>query len=214
MDKISLFTDILPEEREKMQNCFHAAEVIYRTDEIIMEYESSLRKTALILAGQAVLCCSDIDGTEYLIEELNPGNVFGEPFLFPDDTLHYYVRAKSRTTVLFMDYEHILKCCSNSCAFHSRFLSSLIQICAEKSRRQTDRIYILSRTTIQKKLLAYLHTLMLETKSSSVTIPMSYTELAQYLCIDRCAMMRELKHLSDKNIIQKHGRQISLTGAC
>lgn len=210
MEKITLFTHILPEEKEKMRQCFGASEAIYPNNTIVMEYSNSMQKIGLILEGQALLCCSDIDGNEYIIEELKTDSVFGEPFLLPDDTLHYYIRSKCRTRVMFIDYAHVIKRCPNACEHHSQLVSNLLQIVALKSSQQTHRIYILSRTTIQKKLLAYLSSLTSDIRSKTVTIPMSYTDLAQYLGVDRSAMMRELKHLCDEDIIRKNGRMIQL----
>ena len=39
MEHITLFTDILPEEQERMRICFHAREMTFRNGETIMEYE-------------------------------------------------------------------------------------------------------------------------------------------------------------------------------
>ena len=73
-----------------------------------------------------------------------------------------------------------------------------------------ERIYVLSRTTTRKKLLAYLNNLSIQIHSRSVQIPMSYTALAQYLIVDRSAMTRELKNLETEGILTKKGRNICL----
>lgn len=44
----------------------------------------------------------------------------------------------------------------------------------------------------------------------SFSIPFSYTELADYLSVDRCAMMREIKNLRDEGYIKTIGRKITL----
>lgn len=51
MEHITLFTDILPEEQERMRICFHAREMTFRNGETIMEYSSSMKKIGLILYG-------------------------------------------------------------------------------------------------------------------------------------------------------------------
>ncbi len=43
-----------------------------------------------------------------------------------------------------------------------------------------------------------------------LTLPMSYTALAQYLSVDRSAMTRELKSLEEEEILEKKGKQIIL----
>lgn len=39
---------------------------------------------------------------------------------------------------------------------------------------------------------------------------MPYSALAEYLCLDRSAMMRELKRLGDEGLIERNGRHIWL----
>ena len=157
-----------------MRVCFQAREILYKNNEIIMEYSDSMTKIGLIIEGQATLYCCDIDGTEYIMDELHTGNVFGEPFLLPGDSLHYYVRSRSRTRVMFIDYQHVIKRCSNACSHHSQLISNLLQM------------------------------------THTAALSMSYTDLAQYLSVDRSAMMRELKNLCEEQIIAREGRIIHI----
>ena len=210
MEHITLFTDILPEEQERMRVCFHAREMTFRNGETIMEYSSSMKKIGLILYGRAVLNCCDAEGNQHIIDELNKDAVFGEPFLLPTDSQHYYVCATEETRVMFIDYEHVIKRCEQACHHHSQMVSNLLQMTAMQSRQQMERIYVLSRATTRKKLLAYLNNLSSQTHSHSIQIPMSYTALAQYLTVDRSAMTRELKNLEKEGILTKKGRNIRL----
>ena len=54
MEHITLFTDILPEEQERMRVCFHAREMTFRNGETIMEYSNSMKKIGLILYRPAI----------------------------------------------------------------------------------------------------------------------------------------------------------------
>ena len=58
--------------------------------------------------------------------------------------------------------------------------------------------------------MTYLNTLSAEKHSKDLTLPMSYTALAQYLSVDRSAMTRELKNLEAEGIIEKNGKQIHM----
>ena len=210
MEHITLFTDILPEEQERMRVCFKVREKVFQNGETIMEYSSSMKKIGLIQEGRAVLYCCDEDGNEYVIDELNKDSVFGEPFLLPSDSQHYYVCATTVTKVLFIDYEHVIKRCENACHHHSQMVSNLLQMTALQSRQQMNRIYVLSRSTTREKILAYLNSLSAETHSQDLRLPMSYTALAQYLSVDRSAMTRELKFLEKEGVLKKEGRNIHL----
>ena len=97
------------------------------------------------------------EGKQYLLDELKKDGVFGEPFLLPEESQHYYVCAKSKTRVLFIDYEHVVKRCENACSFHSQLVSNLLQMIAMHASRQANRIFVLSRSSTKKKIMAYLH---------------------------------------------------------
>ena len=49
-----------------------------------------------------------------------------------------------------------------------------------------------------------------EEKSRSFTIPLPFSDLADYLGVDRSAMMREIKKLNEENIILTDKRKITL----
>ena len=210
MEKVTLFSHILPEEQERMWVCFQMREVVYENNEIIMEYTNTMKKIGLIAEGQASLYGSDAEGNQYLMDELKKDDVFGEPLLLPEMSQHYYVCAKAKTRVIFIDYEHVIKRCEKACHHHSQMVSNLLQMTAMQSRQQMERIYVLSRATTRKKLLAYLNNLSIQIHSRNVQIPMSYTALAQYLTVDRSAMTRELKNLEIEGILTKKGRNICL----
>lgn len=210
MEKVTLFSHILPEEQERMRVCFQMREAVYQNNEIIMEYTSTMKKIGLILEGQASLYGNDVEGSQYLMDELKKDDVFGEPLLLPEPSQHYYVCAKTRTRVMFIDYEHVIKRCENACWHHSQLVSNLFQMTALQSRQQMERIYVLSRSTTRKKILAYLNHLSAEMHNQKIHLPMSYTALAQYLCVDRSAMTRELKNLENEGVLKKEGREIRL----
>ena len=65
MTPVTLFSYITPEEQERMRICFDMHEAVYRNNETVMEYSSSMKKIGLILEGQAVLYCIDEDGNQY-----------------------------------------------------------------------------------------------------------------------------------------------------
>ena len=72
------------------------------------------------------------------------------------------------------------------------------------------RIEVLTKKTIREKLLEYFYDLQKEQSSNIIKIPFSKIELAEYLAIDRAAMMRELKKLKEEQIIEIKNREITI----
>lgn len=103
----------------------------------------------------------------------------------------------------------MIKRCDQACYHHSQMVSNLLQLTASTPAAD-ERIYMLSRSSTRKKLMAYLNALSTEKHSKDLKLPMSYTALAQYLSVDRSAMTRELKNLEMEGIIEKNGKQIHI----
>ena len=61
-----------------------------------------------------------------------------------------------------------------------------------------------------EKLQGYFTIISSRNMSKTFIIPFSLTDLADYLSIDRSAMMRELKSLKDEGFIEKTGNRITL----
>ncbi|HIR52720.1 MAG TPA: Crp/Fnr family transcriptional regulator [Candidatus Onthovicinus excrementipullorum] len=210
MEELTIFTDISPESRSAMRTCFRSRELRYDAGEIITTYTNRPQKIGVLLSGHARLYYCDTEGNQSVIEDLFPNSVFGELFLLPDEMQEYYVSACEPCRVLFIDYEHIVKRCPNACAHHSQLVSNLFQLTARKARRQANRINILTQPTARMKLLAYFNLLSASSEGGQMTVPIPYSALAEYLCLDRSAMMRELKKMADAGIIQRDRRKIHL----
>lgn len=104
----------------------------------------------------------------------------------------------------------MIKRCENACKFHSQLVSNLLQMIAMRASQQANRIYVLSRNSTRKKIMAYLNSQVGEEHNKSFTLRMSYTTLAEYLSVDRSAMMRELKNLADEGIIERDGKKLRI----
>ena len=73
-----------------------------------------------------------------------------------------------------------------------------------------SRIELLTNRSIRNKLISYFNTLSDKTFSPNITLDMSLTNLADYLSVDRSAMMREIKALREEGFITKNGNIITL----
>ena len=72
------------------------------------------------------------------------------------------------------------------------------------------RIELLTKRSIRDKLLGYFSLISTRNLSPSFELPFSLTDLADYLSVDRSAMMRELKLLKEDGFIEKSGNRITL----
>lgn len=216
MDRRSIFDRITMESMDMILPCFKPYWKNYSIGETILTYDSSAPKRVEVLeCGSAKLQILNEDGDIFLIERINEGDVFGEPFALPLNSFAYMVTAETDCRVLFLDYEHIIKPCKNLCEHHSQIISNLFIMAAQKSQGLSLHISFLHQSTIRQKVMAYLsYASSVSPKGSDgyFTIPMSLVDLSEYLNVDRSAMMREIKAMKQEGLIDGNRRDFRLIG--
>ena len=100
--------------------------------------------------------------------------------------------------------------CKNNCKFHQVLSEYLPELILSKVTSLNTRIELLTQRSIRDKLLGYFSILSTRNFNKSFILPFSLTDLADYLSVDRSAMMRELKLLRDEGFIEKNGNKITL----
>ena len=75
---------------------------------------------------------------------------------------------------------------------------------------KNERISMLTKKTIRNKLLEYFNIMSKKYNSKYIYLPFNFTNLADFLAIDRCAMSRELKYLKDEGFIEIKDKKITL----
>ena len=209
MKPATIFNDIKEEEINKMLKCFEAKTRTFKKDSIIMSFLGNTSTVGIIINGKAELVRNDYNGNRTILETLNQNDIFGEIFSnYNIDELS--IKATEETTVLFIDYYHITKRCKKACPYHSKLVENTLNILSQKIISSNERIEILAKRTTREKLLVYFDIMAKKKLSKTFTIPFTYTDLADYLGVDRSAMQRELKNLKEDNLIKTNNRKITL----
>ena len=76
----------------------------------------------------------------------------------------------------------------------------------QKTSTLSARVNILNQRTIREKLVNYFYQLSAVIGTNDFQLPYSMTTLADYLCVDRSAMTRELKHMKKDGLIEGYGK--------
>lgn len=209
MESISIFKNLNHDEIDRLLKCFEAKERSFNKDAIIMTSLGNNSTVGIITKGKAELIRNDYNGTRTILETLETGDIFGDVFSnYNIDELS--IIAADLTDVVFIDYYHLTKSCSKANHNHSKVLENTMQILSDKVVVSNERVEILSKRTTRDKLLAYFDLLAKKNFSRRFELPFTYTDLADYLGVDRSAMQRELKNLKEDELIKTKGKQITL----
>ena len=114
--------------------------------------------------------------------------------------------------VLLLDIARVVGACPSSCAFHSRLVTNLLSVLAGKNILLSAKLEHVSQRTIREKLLSYLNAQAALAGSDSFAIPFDRQALADYLCVDRSALSRELSALRREGIVEAEKNRFRLLG--
>lgn len=96
------------------------------------------------------------------------------------------------------------------CDFHKELEDKINLLIMNNTVNLNMRIELLTKKNTRDKLLSYFNIISSKNFSKTFTLPFSLTDLADYLSVDRSAMMRELSHLKEEGFIEKKGNRITL----
>ena len=141
-------------------------------------------------------------------EELEKDSIFGTSIsaLYNNEL---EIITKEKTTVIIIDYKNLLNEDNTNKKYYNLFIQNLFSILNDKIKEKNNRISILTNKTIRNRLLEYFNVNI--TKGSRyVYLPFSFTNLADYLGVDRSAMSRELKYMKEEEFIEIKGKRITI----
>ena len=197
-----LFEGIQPEDRKGMLGCigYHVAD--FRKGEIIAFEDENIRHVGIVLSGAVDMVKEDVWGNKVLVARIGKDEMFGESFAWGKNKLSAVTFVVSENAkIMLIPLDRVMHRCTMSCAFHHRLIENMVHIIADKNRDLIRKIEVISKRTIREKLLAYLSSQSQSQSSRYFEIPLSRTELADYLCVDRSALTRELAKMRSEGLI-------------
>lgn len=204
MNELSIFKNMTPEEINEILTSLGARKIKFRKEHIIVSNLVEDDLIGIVIDGKASIVNYDYSGNRDIIDSLEYDAIFGKPFSYINGDV--LVVADTDCEVLFLDYHELI---SNSSKYN--------KINHNINRQLTIKIYslyekleILSKRTIREKLLCYFSNVAKKRGKKTFNLPITYIELADYLSVDRSAMMRELKRLKDEKKIASDGKKITL----
>ena len=191
-------------------NCNKTQTKKFAKGETVTNYIEKRNQICIVLSGEVDLVRYDLNGTKTIIGHFIADDVFGEAFYPANINNELFAVAKKNTEVLFFTYDTLLTKCKKNCDFHRILISNLSELFLEQIVSLNLRIELLTKRNIRGKILSYFEILSKRGLRKTFSIPFSYTDLADFLSVDRSAMMRELKLLIDEGFIRKNGNKVTL----
>lgn len=203
-----IFNNISEKNQEKILRLLEAHALNFKPNCQVLTSVKLENMIGVVLAGYMQITRTDESGNRTIIEELEESDIFGTSI--SSLTNETEIITKEETKIVVIDFNNIVSDVENNYSYYKQFIKNLLEIYAEKINTKNERIEILTKKTIRDKLLEYFKITSRRNGSKKIYLMMTYSELADYLAVDRCSMTRELKYLSEEGFIKREGRVISL----
>ena len=211
LKRTKLFSGVGDEDILSMLNCLDAAVREYNKGEYAFRQGEYIRNLMILAEGRLHIQKEDYWGNLNILNEIRPGEMFGEAYIVPNSgTLMNDVIAVETSTVLFFDMERILTVCPSACPFHTQLIKNMFYTISDKNKSLVQKLSYMSERSTREKLLSYLSDEAKRQNSSSFSIPFNRQQLADFLSVDRSAMSNELCKLRDEGMLDFHKSEFTL----
>lgn len=214
LKKVSLFKGMDAKDIEEILSCLQGNVKQFIKNQVIILAGDEISSLGIILNGTVQIIREDIMGNRMIVANLCKGEIFGETFAsarIKESPVSVVATEPSR--ILMLSIQRIVTPCKNSCNFHSYLITNLLSLIASKNLYLTNKMELLSKRTIREKIMAYLSYEAQKHHSNSFDIDLNRNELADYLCIDRSAMSRELGRMKEEGIIEFHKNHFTVVSS-
>ncbi len=203
-----IYKNIEKKDLKKLLNTLQSNTLFYKSDQTIAYSIGNRNLIGIIEEGSAKLLRYDYDGARTILDEMNVGDIFSDMFLSTDSG-ELSVIATTDCKVTFIEYDKLIEECKTS-KIAPVLLDNLVKLITKKLIKRNERIELLTRRSIRNKLLRYFELEEKKNNSKTFNLKYTYTDLADYLSIDRSAMMRELKNLKEDKLIEDINKKITI----
>ncbi|WP_353893868.1 Crp/Fnr family transcriptional regulator [Proteinivorax hydrogeniformans] len=203
LEKNELFKGFNSTDLESILDYLSAKVVTYKKKDVILLQGSPVQFVGIVLSGTIQVIKEDIEGNINILAHFGSNDIFAETFACAYITESpVTVEAKEDCEIMFINFKKLIKDCQKTCIFHSSLVENMLCLIARKNILLNQKNEILSKRTTREKLLTYLNTQKIKSNSKKFSIPYSREGLANYLCVDRSALSRELCNMRDEGLIK------------
>ena len=202
--QVSIFEGISPQEKCRIMQCLNGREKNYPPGALIRRQVTESR-IAIVAQGAIEISELRLDGIRNILGIIERNMLIHPDFLWVKANTAQEIMVRSAENgckLLFFDLDKATGWCSKCCQAHKRFARNLLICLANRNNYLTERIELLSQRKTRDKLLAYFSMESRKQHTNDLVLPLTMRALADYLCVDRTAMLREMKKLREEGLIE------------
>jgi len=199
---VALFANIEKDKIDGMLDCLGTSKRSYKKGETIFLSGDPVLGVGILISGSVQISQEDVLGNQTILGQVLAGQIFAETIVCAG------VEHSPVTTValldceiLFLQFKRLVTTCTSACQFHSQLIENMLQILAQKNLIMNRKNRLLSQRSIHEKLKQFFMDMIEQNGTYKFKISFSRNQLADYLCVDRSALSRELSKMQQNGKI-------------
>ena len=209
LKKCSLLKNIPEDSFREVLKYLRALKRSFKKGEIILNIGDEFRYAGLVLEGTIECSYQDEDFNKFNMNHFSKGDLFGESMACSEvNQSPMQISAVTDCVILFLDYK-ILYDTNMKSDFQNLLSANLIRNFSRQNFFLNQKVRILSQKNLRQKILFYLHSLKADEKGVR-KLPFSKTAMAEFLCVNRTALSRELSHMVHEKILTMDGKNFTI----
>ena len=199
-----LFSKVFEEDMPQLLHCLHARVKEYTENEFIIHAQDSSDDFGVVLEGSVHIITEDLFGNRSITAHLKRGEMFGQ-IATTDNSMTSpasVVGVSEHVIIMFLKFSRLVAPCTRACSFHSLVIENMMNVLSKRNLLMNQKLAILSMRTMREKLLAFLYLQYKEVGLIEFDIPFNRDELADFLCVNRSALSREIAKMVDEGLIR------------
>lgn len=211
LSKSKLFQGIGRKELETICRFAVPSEVKYLKNQIIVNQGEVVSRVGILKNGAAFSTKYHFNGNEQILRIYRQGEVLSLDAVSTTlSTSPVTIVSQSDSNVLFLPYKRIFDMPELDCMLKEKILFNSSEILGNELIRLMYKIDVLSKRTLQERILTYLSLIREKNNSDTFEIDMNQEQLAQYLCVNRSVLSKELNLMRRKGMLQYRGKRYTL----
>ncbi|MDF2654171.1 MAG: transcriptional regulator FixK [Bacillota bacterium] len=183
------------------------SEETYLKNQIVINQGDSVSRIGILKKGTAFSTKYHLNGNGQILRVYRQGEVLSLDAVSTTlSTSPVTLISQSDSSILFLPYKRMLDLPESDRRIKDVILGNIGEILGNELIRLMYKIDVLSKRTLQEKILTYLSLIREKNCADTFEIDMNQEQLAQYLCVNRSVLSKELNLMRKNGLIQYQGK--------
>lgn len=208
LSKSPMFRGLSPEEIKDLLSRIGHSVKSFSKGQTIAQREDEVRNLCIIIEGSVKGEMVDFSGKILKVEEMTApmpiahAFLFGERNRFPVDVI-----ALEDCKILFVPKSDFMRLMQQNSTILGNYLNAI----SNRAQFLSSKLWFLSFKTIKEKIAHYLLNIARSESKTTIVLPKSHQELAEFFGVTRPSLARVFADLEAEGIITVNRREITIT---